>query len=221
MTIYLIFAGFALVHLGLLVWSASDCFSGPGWRLSYLRALLVGLMLDNAVLALGSVLNGTPYFDPATRLRFFLHASILPFLTLYTLSIMRQVKVKWSRSHWLGCFCIGLTFFSLWFGLKHEVMELGALKVIEPMGALRMTAVSGGAPLGTILTNFFMIVFSVSIYHRGGPLAFLVGSAGIFAINGTLTGNSYGFIIGNLAEVFFVICLLVGERALASDKTAG
>ena len=109
MTIYLIFAAFSLVHLGLLVWSASGCFSGPRWRLSYLRVLLVGLMLDNTVLALGSVLNGTPYFDPTTRLRFFMHASILPFLTVYTLSIMRQVKVKWARSRWLGSFCIGLT----------------------------------------------------------------------------------------------------------------
>ena len=92
--IYLIFASFTLVHLCLLIWSGRCVSSGSRWRLSYLRMLLVGLMLDNAVLALGSVWNGTPFYDPATRLRFFLHGAIFPFLTPDTLSIMRDVNVR-------------------------------------------------------------------------------------------------------------------------------
>ncbi len=221
MTIYLVFAALALVHFSLLVWSARSHSFASRWRLLYLRVLLAGLLLDNTVLTLGHVLNGTPLFDPATRLRFFMHATILPFLTLYTLSIMKQVEVKWARLHWFRFFCIGLTLCSLCYGLMHEVIELGALKVIQPKGAFRMTAVSGNIPLGTILTNFFMIIFSILIFLRGGPSAFLMGSAGIFLINGTLTGNSYGFIFGSAAEVFFVVCLLVGERALGAKDEWG
>ena len=84
-----------------------------------------------------------------------------------------------------------------------------------------MTAVSGGLPIGTILTNVVMIGYSILIIRSGGPSAYLVGSLGIFIVNGLFTGNRFGFVIGNSVEVLFVLCLLAGELRLRPAAEPG
>lgn len=212
----LAFLVFAVTHAVLLALALRGSGS---LRRTILCVLLAGLVCDNLVLAVGNMLHGTPWFDPATRLRFFLHAAILPFLNLYTRSAMQAAGLQVAGSAVVRAGFWAITLFALAHGITHDVIGLGALREIESMGLYRMTAVTGGVPVGTILTNGVMILAGLCIWRGGGPGALFLGSAAIFLINGFLTRNPFGFIIGNLAEVIFAAALLCNERVLARRET--
>ena len=80
---------FALVDLALLAWTFSDG-DLKALRLWFLRFMLFGMFYDNLVQGLGNWFIDASWYEAANVPRFVLHSAVLPFLTLFALSVMRS-----------------------------------------------------------------------------------------------------------------------------------
>ena len=83
---------YLVMHLGFLAWSFS--FEGhASMRLWFLRIMLLGMAYDNLMLVLGPLGVGNDWYVAANYPRYLLHAGVLPFLTIFTLSAMQVTRV--------------------------------------------------------------------------------------------------------------------------------
>ena len=205
-------AVYFLIHSTFLAWSFT--FDGPtSPRLWFLRALLLGMAYDNLVLMLGNMGVGADWYEAANYPRFVLHAGVLPFLTIFSLSTMQVCDIALARRPAFVGFCWVFTLVALGYGLWHEVLLL-ELEPTEVMGHMRLVSTSDLPPLATIATNLLILPMALSLWRRADWPVFFLGALFIFILNGGTGAQPWGFIAGNGGEVIFVCCLLLTERFL-------
>lgn len=207
---------FAGLQLALLCWT----FARPGSaRLWLLRLLLAGMCYDNLVQGIGHWFIDAPWYEGANIPRFVLHSAVLPFLTLFALTVMRDAGVAVAREPAMVGFCGLFTAAALAWGLYHEVylLELGAKPAL---GVMKLGSVSGTPPLATIATNLLVLPMAAAVWKASGWGWFFLGAIFIFLVNGATGAQPWGFITGNFAELVFVLCLLATERHFASTRPA-
>jgi len=197
---------FAAVHLALLAWTFRDRdFAAP--RLWLLRLLLLGMFYDNLVQGVGNWFIDEAWYAPANLPRFILHASVLPFLTLFGLSVMRSAGVTVASNRGFIAFCWLFTGCALAWGLYHEVvlLELGPKSAL---GVAKLGSLSSVPPVATILTNILVLPMAAAVWRVAGWPWFFLGGLFIFVLNGATGAQSWGFLVGNFAEVVFIVSLL-------------
>ena len=205
---------FALVDLSLLAWTFSRGeLTSP--RLWLLRMMLLGMCYDNVVQGLGNWFIDASWYAAANVPRFVLHSAVLPFLTLFGLSIMRGAGVKMAASVFMVGFCWLFTAAALVWGLYHEVfmLELGPKSA---MGVMKLGSLSGLPPIATIVTNILVLPMAAAVWKVSGWKWFFLGALFIFLLNGATGAQPWGFLVGNFAEVVFVLCLLATHRRFSS-----
>lgn len=95
---------FFLMHLAFLAWSFT--FSGQApMRLLFLRCFLIALCYDNLVLILGDMGIGTRWYEFANLLRYGMRAAVIPFLTIFTLSVAQNCRVAFALNPVFARFC--------------------------------------------------------------------------------------------------------------------
>jgi hypothetical protein len=199
-----------LLHLAFLAWSFT--FDGPtSLRLWFLRVMLIAMCYDNLMLMLGDIGVGTEWYVMANYPRFVLHAAVLPFLTLFTLSVAQHSRVAFASNIMFIRFCWVFTALAWVYGVWHEVVLL-ELEPAQIMDHSRLVSVSKLPPLATIATNILILAIALAIWRRAGWLIFFGGALFIFLLNGSTGSQPWGFIAGNGAEVIFICCLLLTER---------
>ncbi len=197
---------FAAVDLGLLAWTfRTGDSSSP--RLWLLRFMLIGMFYDNLVQGVGNWFIAESWYAAANVPRFVLHAAVLPFLTLFALSIMRSAGVVLARNVFFVAFCWLFTVCALGWGLYHEVYLL-ELQSKTAMGVMKMGSVSSLPPIATILTNVLVLPMAAAVWRRSGWPWFFAGALFIFIVNGATGAQPWGFLVGNFAEVVFMLALL-------------
>ncbi len=208
-------ATYALIQTALLVWSFRWQSHQP-WRLWFLRAMLLGMIYDNSCVALAPYFIGTNGYVAANAVRFFMHSAVLPFLTLFAWSVMRDANCAVADRAWFGTFCWAFTIAALAYGLWHEVylLELGPTSAL---GFEKLSSTSGLPPIATILTNILILPLAALIWRQSGWHLFFAGALFIFALNGATGGQPWGFLAGNVAEIAFVTCLLLTERRFKGE----
>lgn len=183
------------------------------WRGLFLAVLLLGLIYDNSILALGNYLVSTDYFVSVSLPRFILHATILPFLILYSFSCMKGANVPISQHKISLAIAFVLTGIALIYGIWVEILGL-ELIAIETYGHWRMTHAHGGAPIATIASNALAIVAGMFVWRTSRIAWLFIGSLVIFVMNMVAAGHEWVFLTSNLAEVIFVFFLVQNEMAL-------
>lgn len=223
---------FALIHLTLLittfVWENKTVTShelnnsiqlSNVFRLWFLRALLMGMLYDNLTVALGYWFIDESWYKVANYPRFYIHVIILPFLTLFTFSLLKHlsiVDVRKENSRFLTnktfqIFCIAFTFSMLIFGINHELIGL-QLAPKEALDFTRYSKVISSPPIATILTNLFTIALSIVLWRKIKWKILTIGSSIIFIINAASAGQPWGFLAGNVSEIVFVLSLMLTHR---------
>ena len=205
------------MHLGFLAWSFS--FEGhASMRLWFLRIMLLGMAYDNLMLVLGPLGVGNDWYVAANYPRYLLHAGVLPFLTIFTLSAMQVTRVPLAEKPAFIAFCWVFTGVAWIYGMWHEVLLLE----LEPKVVLdhaRLVSVSKIPPLATIATNIFILPLAFLVWRQSGFWLFFAGTLFIFLLNGGTGGQPWGFIAGNGGEVIFICSLLITERFLIRTRT--
>lgn len=197
---------FAVVDLALLFWTFTDKdFAAP--RLWLLRLLLLGMFYDNLVQGVGNWFIDEGWYASVNVPRFILHASVLPFLALFALSVMRSAGVKLAWNRFFTGFCWLFTAVALVWGFYHEVilLELGPKSVF---GVSKLGSLSGVPPVATILTNVLVLPMAAAVWRVAGWPWFFLGALFIFVLNGATGAQPWGFLVGNFAEVVFIVSLM-------------
>jgi hypothetical protein len=210
---------FLLIHLTFLAWSFTFT-DRPSLRLWFLRVMLFGMAYDNLILALGNIGVGMDWYIAANYPRYILHAAVLPFLTLFSLSAMQICEVPLARKQGFIQFCWAFTAVAWMYGVWHEVL-LQELVPVEVMDHLRLVSASKMPPLATIATNILILPMAFMLWRRTGWYLFFAGTLFIFLLNGSTGSQPWGFIAGNGAEVIFICCLLITERFLIRTGEPG
>lgn len=176
-----------------------------------LRFMLLGMCYDNVIQGLGNWFIEASWYEGANVPRFLLHASVLPFLTIFGLSVMRDAGVALARKPLAIAFCWLFTIASLAWGLYHDVylLELGPKSAI---GVTKLGSVSGLPPIATILTNLLLLPMAALVWKASGWRWLLLGALFIFLVNGATGSQPWGFLVGNFAELVFMVSLLATDR---------
>lgn len=206
---------FALLHTGLLAWTFTSRAHNPA-RIWLLRLLLLGMCYDNVVQGVGVWFIDASWYEAANVPRFVLHAAVLPFLTIFGLSVMRDAGVALARKPLVIALCWLFTAACLGWGLYHEVflLQLGPKFVA---GVAKLGSVSSLPPVATILTSILLLPVAALVWKRSGWCWFFLGSLFIFLVNGSTGGQPWGFLAGNFAELVFIISLLATDRRFATQ----
>lgn len=206
---------FAALDLALLCWTFSSAGSARMWLL---RGLLLGMCYDNLMQGLGNWFINASWYEGANVPRFVLHSAVLPFLTLFALSVMRDAGVALARNPAFIGFCWVFTAAALAWGLYHEVylLQLGPRPAL---GVMKLGSVSGMPPIATIATNILVLPMAAAVWKSSGWRWFFLGAIFIFIVNGATGSQPWGLLCGNFAELVFVLCLLATARHFAAAST--
>lgn len=207
---------FALVHAALLAWTfRAGGAASP--RLWLLRAMLFGMLYDNAVQFLGHWYIDAGWYEASNVVRFVLHSAVLPFLTLFGLSLMRSAGIAVASAFWFRTLCWAFTLAALAWGFYHEVLllELGPKPAY---GISKLGSLSGVPPIATILTNVALLPMAAALWRRADWPWLFLGALFIFLLNGATASMPWGFLAGNLGEVVFILSLLASHRRFSESS---
>jgi hypothetical protein len=150
--------------------------------------------------------------------RWFLHAAILPFLTLFMLSLLNQANVAAVKKSWVARSFLLITAVCWFYGMWYEVvlLDVGTKSFIDSTATFasmeRFSALSKIPPIATIFTNIYMLPWAFVLWRVTGWKWLFLGALAIFLINGSTGGLPCGFLAGNLGEIIFMLALLSTER---------
>ena len=197
----LLFTFAMTVHLVLLIATIRLPANWPEW---IVRALLLGLFIDNITLALSGLGLGSDWYVAANHLRYFAHAAVLPLLLIAGVLLARRADVRWAANSKVVAVAVVLATAGVLFGLATEVF--GLQLVPESLyGHTRLVSSSNLPPIATILTNVLLLPIGVAIWRNGGwPWLFAVALL-ILLVNGATATKDWGIISGNLTEIVFAI----------------
>lgn len=106
----LIFLGFAVAYLALLVWGLALLVRRKRLIPSDLALLVVlGLVYDNSVIGLGGTIGESGTLEGLNAARYWLHAFLTPLLVLVAWHVVIRTGVRWARTVWAAAIALGAT----------------------------------------------------------------------------------------------------------------
>ncbi|WNC72151.1 hypothetical protein RGQ13_18825 [Thalassotalea psychrophila] len=210
--------GYAVLHLTILAWTFSWADNKDA-KIWILRGMLFGMFYDNLLQGLGVWFINASWYESASILRFVLHVTVLPFLTVFTLKILQLGHVEIASKPLFISFCWAFTSAALTYGIYQEVylLELGPKSAL---GVEKLSNLSKIPPIATILTNILVMIMAAVLLRVNGWKWLFLGALFIFIVNGATATLTWGFIAGNFAEVVFILCLLATTRKFQPIQTS-
>lgn len=199
MILSILFASAAVIYAAMLVWTLR-LPAGLPERL--LQLLLVGLLTDNLVLALGPVAYEASWYERLSHVRYVAHVLVLPPLVIAAVGLAARVGVEWGASNLARWTAVLFAVSAIAFGWATEINGL-ELRPETLFGHTRLVSVHASPPLATIMTNVALLVISALIWRRSGWQWAFAGSLMIFVVNGAGATSDWGIVAGNIAEIGF------------------
>lgn len=220
MPLTVIYAGYLLAHAALMRFSFT--FASAPLRIWILRALLAGVLYDNSALLLNTLYGAADWLKAWSYPRWWIHGTVLPLLSIYMFSLLRHLQLPAIRQLWVEVLFLLVTLSCLAYGIWYEILMLELSSKTVGMsdhlfGVMeRFASVSKTPPLGTIFTNLFLMIWAGYLWRKTGWYWLFAGALFIFIINAASVAFTYGFLLGNFAEVVFIAALLHTEKRFYS-----
>lgn len=212
----MVFVSAAAVHILILLSTLRLRAGGAEW---IVRLLLLGLVADNLILALGGIAFDAPWYYGASWLRYFAHVLLLPPLALAALLLAQRAGLSWSGmpvARWaIGVFVVA----AILVGLGTEIVNLELVKETL-FGHDRYVSADAMPPIATILTNLVVLVIAGAIWRQAGWTWLFLAALAILLVNGSSAGKEWGIIAGNLAEIVFLVGWVVTLYRFPPERTA-
>ena len=180
-------------------------------RLLFLRCFLIALCYDNLVLILGDMGIGTRWYEFANLLRYGMRAAVIPFLTIFTLSVAQNCRVAFALNPVFARFCWTFTAIAWCYGMWQQGALL-ELESVQFMDHYRLVSASKTPPWAAIATNVLILPMALAIWRRARWPALFYGSLFVFLLFAAVGSQPWGYIASHGAEVIFICCLLLTER---------
>lgn len=204
-----VLATYAVMHLVMFVGSLR--WPSPATpTLWWLRVMLLAMMYDNTMMAMGNHWVGSPLYETLNWPRYLAHVVLLPFMTLFVLTMLRRHRMAFAFHPAVVGVAVLMTAGALVYGVVVDLLPL-QLEVAEVYGHSRLVSVDKIPPYATIATNAVLLPLTALLWRGGGGGALFAGALFIFIVNGTTGAQPWGFMAGNGAEVVFVFAMLGAE----------
>lgn len=198
---------FTCAYIFLFVWSL---YKKQLFNLSsFVYLVIIGLIFDNIVVALGRFIGVGTLLENLNYLRYWVHAFVTPTLILFCLSVLQHTGIKWVKSKitlwmtWLYTIILILLeiFTEAWDIQLKPVWEYGVLRYIPAESA-------SGPPIMIIFISITLIATAILLYKYTkwkwmliGSVIMTIGSAIPFPFNSAASTNGF--------ELFLLITLVI------------
>lgn len=166
---------FTAAYIGLVIWGLSRQRS---WNfMSFIYLVLLGLIYDNGMIALGKFIGEGPLLENLSLLRFWSHALLTPTLVLFSYGTLREAGVEWSRKRIIGVAVILYTVALIGIELLFETVGM-ELALEKEYGVLRYVSAdpASGPPIMVLLVSVVLIAAGAVLWKKRGWKWMLVGA---------------------------------------------
>lgn len=203
----LLFFGYFAAYLVLLIWGIRLA-NQHGWNTlsNMLLLVIVGLVYDNAVLALGRFIGEGNLLEGLSYPRFYMHALFTPLLVLFSLSTLKRAGIQWAFKKWVGAIFYLITLSLILYELFIEVRGL-SLSANWEYGVLSYSnaEASSGVPLMVVMVSIVLIISSLFVWRKQKWIWFFVATVIMFL------GNAFPISLSSAAITnAFELILIVG-----------
>lgn len=181
-----IFLGFALAYLLLLVWGIALARRNGWWTPANLPLLVLpALVYDNAILGLGSTIGEGPLLEGLNLARFWVHAFVTPVLVAWALHTVRRAGIGWAQARWYQVVSLGAVAVLVAVEILTEIRGL-ELVPGEEYGVLSYSSAepASGPPVMVLVVALVLLACGALLWWKQkwpwlflGALAMNIGSA--------------------------------------------
>ncbi|MGM7679158.1 hypothetical protein [Microbacterium sp. A94] len=210
----ILFLGFAIAYLVLLIWGIALTVRRGRLIVSDLALLVfAALVYDNAVIGLGSFIGESAGLEALNAVRYWLHALVTPMLVLVAWNVLVRAGVRWAKTSWatLGAIVITAAL------VTYEVIVGAApaqLVAQHEYGTLSYSNENapGGPPLMVLFVAAALLVAGIYAWKRQGwpwlcivTILMVIGSAIPFDFPSGAVTNAFELVllVGVLATIAF------------------
>jgi hypothetical protein len=193
---------YALAHAGILFWLVQTwrLSPRPGIRCAAAIAALTtaGLVYDNGLIGLGSVIGLGETLLTLSYPRYVLHAFVTPMMIFAMVQIAGAADIRVAQ---LPAVRWGAGIVSLLLIPVGIYEDLVGLKLV-PVCFQGVVAAGGGPPIPSVTAVIVVLILGVALWRqRSWPWAFLAGL--LMFIAAAIPASKFGLLPGNGGEVFF------------------
>jgi hypothetical protein len=207
---------YTLVLLGLIGLAVGIRSERDRAYLWVMLAVLVGLVYDNLIIALGSFIGEGDFLKTLNAGRYAGHAFGTPLLTIFAFGIARRAGVGWAQgktAHILACV---FTTALIGLGVYEDIIRLDlAPRVMFDTFRYTNMAVKG-PPIPPILTILMLIALGISIWRKSGWKWLALGA--IFMFIAAAAGTGDRLFIGNLGETVLGVSSVFSAKKFFSPN---
>lgn len=214
-----------LVNL-LFVFSAIHCLlflesfrwaDNSHWRVWFLRLVLFTMAYANLIQGLGGLFIEQAWFLMANYARYYLQVCVFPVFIVFALSVTKDTAATLARQPWFRGLCLVMTAIGLVYGAYHELLGMD-LVVHDALGIIRLDTADTTASYARLLTSLFVLLLATVIWQISGWKWLFLGCLLLVVVSGLSSGQAWGFVANNLAEILFVAATLQTEKYFAHKR---
>lgn len=197
-TLFFFFTGaYIFLFVWALVWQKS-------WNyMSFLYFVLLGLIYDNGIIALGKWVGSGALLENLSLWRFWTHAFFTPLLALFSWGAMAHAGVEWARKKIV--FYGALLFTTVLIALELTLETVGLeIEAVREYGVLRYASAEegDGPPIMVLLVIIPLFIAGVTLWKRIGwkwmligTIIMTIGSAVPIPIDSSAATNAFELIL--------------------------
>ncbi|MCU0526746.1 MAG: hypothetical protein MUF72_18205 [Elainella sp. Prado103] len=179
----IIYLGYTLAHLAMLLWAAKLFASIPTLSLALLILVLAGLVYDNFIIFIGDRLQLGTTLEKLNQGRYWCHGLLSPLLLIVAVQMLHFAQVSWDRTPWSDGLAWSLTCILMGVEVVTRMVKLN-LKPVQFAGTLRYKEVVPSRELPVILVILLLGAIGAIVWQRldwpwllGGAAVMMLGSA--------------------------------------------
>ncbi|MBO3736976.1 hypothetical protein [Actinoplanes flavus] len=181
----------------------------PDWALTLLILVLLGLIWDNAVIAVGATVGEGDTLEALSFPRYAAHGVLVPLLIMVGVGLARRHDVRLLAGRAAPAVFGAVTVLLIAIGIRLDIVTLD-LEPTHYAGTLRYTnAASHGPPIPAVATIGILIAIGALLLARAGRPWLLAGSIAMFAAAAAAVA---GFWIGNVGELILILAIWFTAR---------
>lgn len=210
---------YTMIYIGILIFSLyQKKINSPFSRRSFIYIVIVGLIVDNTIVAIGRFIGEGALLENLSYLRYWSHAFLTPTLAIYCIGILEISKnINIRKPALYGATVITILLIAV--EIQTELLNL-TLQPQWEFGVLRYVPIefSSGPPIMVLIVTFILLltgvllwVFEKWIWLFVGAILMTIGSIVSFPIDSGAITNGF--------EVILIIFLVLTKQHLEKVYT--
>ncbi|MBW6433870.1 hypothetical protein KZ829_08990 [Actinoplanes hulinensis] len=176
----------------------------PDWALTLLILVLLGLIWDNAVIAMGATVGEGDTLEALSFPRYAAHGILVPLLIMVGVGLARRHDVRFFSGATVPAVFGAVTVLLITIGIWLDIVTLD-LEPARYADTLRYTnAAAHGPPIPAVATILILIAIGALLLARARWPWLLAGSIAMFAAAAAAVA---GFWIGNVGELILILTI--------------